>query len=124
MLRNEIEKRGNWLLVKLEGQGDNTAAIGAEVTVRRVRGNGEIKWKGALVYVSETLKGEPIGLVQQDIRSGTSYLSQDDMRQHFGLGKATRADSVEVRWPDGTISKQNNVRAGRLLVVSQVEPKK
>ena len=39
---------------------------GAEVTVRRVRGNGEIKWKGDLVFVSETLKGEPVGLVQQD----------------------------------------------------------
>ena len=42
---------------------------GAEVTVRRVRSNGEIKWKGELVYVSETLKGEPVGLVQQDDRS-------------------------------------------------------
>ena len=42
---------------------------GAEVTVRRVRGNGEIKWKGDLVYVSEPLKGEPVGLVQQDDRS-------------------------------------------------------
>ncbi len=41
----------------------------AEVTVRRVRGNGEIKWKGDLVYVSETLKGEPVGLVRQDDRS-------------------------------------------------------
>ena len=36
------------------------------VTVRRVRGNGAIKWKGNLIYVSEALKGEPIGLVQQD----------------------------------------------------------
>jgi transposase InsO family protein len=39
---------------------------GAGVTVRSVRSNGEIKWKGDLVYVSETLKGEPIGLVPQD----------------------------------------------------------
>ena len=39
---------------------------GTKATVRRVRGNGEIKWKGDLVYVSETLKGEPIGLVPQD----------------------------------------------------------
>lgn len=42
---------------------------GTEITVRRVRGNGEIKWKGDLVFVSETLKGEPIGLVQQDDRN-------------------------------------------------------
>ena len=37
--------------------------------MRRVRGNGEIKWKGDLVYVSEVLKGEPVGLVPQDDRS-------------------------------------------------------
>ena len=42
---------------------------GAEVTVRRVRHNGEIKWKGDRVYVSESLRGEPIGLVQQDERT-------------------------------------------------------
>ena len=41
---------------------------GAGVTVRRVRSNGEIKWKGNLVYVSESLRGEPVGLVQQDER--------------------------------------------------------
>ena len=42
---------------------------GAEVTVRRVRRNGEIKWKGERVYVNESLRGEPIGLVQQDERT-------------------------------------------------------
>ena len=42
---------------------------GAEVTVRRVRHNGEIKWKGDRVYVSASLRGEPIGLVQQDERT-------------------------------------------------------
>ena len=42
---------------------------GAGVTVRSVRSNGEIKWKGDLVYVSASLKGEPVGLVQQDERT-------------------------------------------------------
>ena len=42
---------------------------GAEVTVRRVRNNGQIKWKGGLVYLSESLTGEPVGLVQQDERT-------------------------------------------------------
>ena len=41
---------------------------GAGVIVRRVRSNGQIKWKGALVYLSEALTGEPVGLVQQDER--------------------------------------------------------
>ncbi len=42
---------------------------GAEATVRRVRNNGQIKWKGGLVYLSESLIGEPVGLVQQDERT-------------------------------------------------------
>ena len=37
--------------------------------MRRVRHNGEIKWKGDRVYVSASLRGEPIGLVQQDDRT-------------------------------------------------------
>ncbi len=47
----------------------NSPEYGAEVTVRRVRHNGEIKWKGDRVYVSASLRGEPIGLVQQDERT-------------------------------------------------------
>ena len=61
---------------------------GAGVTVRSVRSNGEIKWKGDLVYVSESLKGEPVGLVQQDERTWTIHfgplligiLDDDDRR--------------------------------------------
>ncbi|MGB2605868.1 MAG: ASPIC/UnbV domain-containing protein [Terracidiphilus sp.] len=37
------------------------------------------------------------------IRSGGSYLSQNDLRTHFGLGAATKIDSIEIRWPSGTI---------------------
>ena len=39
--------------------------------MRRVRGNGQIKWKGNLVYLSDSLRGEPVGLVQQDERTWT-----------------------------------------------------
>ena len=42
---------------------------GAGVTVRSVRSNGEIKWKGNMLYISASLKGEPVGLVQQDERT-------------------------------------------------------
>lgn len=41
------------------------------VTVRRVRSNGEIKWRGSLLYLSEALRGEPVGLVAQDDRYWT-----------------------------------------------------
>ena len=42
---------------------------GTEAIVRRVRGNGQIKWKGELVYLSDSLRGEPVGLVQQNERT-------------------------------------------------------
>ncbi len=44
---------------------------GSAVTVRRVRTNGQIKWKGTLIYLSEALRGEPVGLVQKDSRYWT-----------------------------------------------------
>src|SRR5262249_10283126 len=81
-LRNQVEGTGHWLLVHLRGKGRMTDAIGAVVTVRA----------GSL---RET----------RNVRSGTSYLSQDDMRQHFGLGKAEKADLGEGLWPDGTRTK-------------------
>ena len=53
------------------------------------------------------------------VRSGTSYLSQEDLRQHFGLGAATKADSIEVRWPDGTTSREENVPANQVHLIRQ-----
>jgi hypothetical protein len=44
------------------------------------------------------------GMTQTDeIHSGGSYLSQSDLRIHFGLGTAKKIDKVEVRWPSGSI---------------------
>jgi len=53
------------------------------------------------------------------VQSGTSYLSQDDMRRHFGLGAATQADALEVLWPDGATTKLENVKANQLLEIKQ-----
>jgi hypothetical protein len=96
VLRNELADAGNWLLVKLEGKGKNTNAIGAIVKV----------------------KAGKLDLMRL-VQSGTSYLSQEDMRRHFGLGAEKQADSVEVQWPDGTTTKLENVKANRLLEIVQ-----
>ena len=79
IIRNEIAAAGNWLLVRLKGRGLNTGAIGAVVTARA----------GSLVQ-------------RRLVQSGSSYISQEDKRLHFGLGKAGQVDSLEVTWPDGT----------------------
>ena len=96
VLRNEGPGAGSWLTVKLKGKGKNTDALGAVVKV----------------------KAGPLAM-RRVVLSGTSYLSQDDMRAHFGLGKAAQAESVEVRWPDGTTTRLENVKANRIVEVEQ-----
>jgi len=95
LLHNEIATRGNWLLVALKGSSPNTGAIGAEITVT-------------------TPSGKQTSVVQ----SGTGYISQDDKRQHFGLGTATEAD-VSVKWPDGTVTTQSAVKANQVVTIKQ-----
>jgi hypothetical protein len=41
------------------------------------------------------------------------------MRQHFGLGAATQADVIEVRWPDQTVTKMEGVKANQVVVIEQ-----
>lgn len=74
------------VLFKLVGTKSNRAAIGARVTVRA----------GKLVQFNE-------------VRGGASYLSQNDLRLHFGLGKESKLDSVEIQWPSGLIEKLQNL---------------
>ena len=87
---------GNRLTVRLRGSGANTGAIGAIVTVR-------------------------IGTTSQRrlVQSGSSYISQEDKRLHFGLGKAAQADSLEVTWPDGTKTAMEHVKANQMLEIRQ-----
>jgi hypothetical protein len=96
VLHNELAGAGNWLAVRVKGHAGNTNAIGALITARA-------------------------GTITQRrlVQSGTSYLSQDDMRQHFGLGTATHVDSIDVRWPDGTSTRLENVKANRLVEIAQ-----
>ncbi len=52
-----------------------------------------------------------------EVRSGGSYLSQSDLRVHFGLGKATHIDSVQIRWPSGKTDDVNDIAADRFYAV-------
>ena len=96
ILHNQIAGAGNWLLVRLKGRGMNTGAVGALVVART----------GALVQ-------------RRLVQSGSSYISQEDKRLHFGLGKAGEVDSVEVTWPDGTTTKMQNVKANQVIEIEQ-----
>jgi len=85
-----------WLIVRLVGTTSNRSAIGARV--RAVTG----------------------GAAQvQEVRGGGSYLSQNDLRVHFGLGTAARVDRLEVRWPNGSTEQWTDVKADQVLTLTE-----
>ena len=87
---------GHWLLLKLIGTRSNRSAIGAKVTVSA----------GGHTQAAE-------------LHSGGSYLSQNDLRLHFGLGGAVRADSITVRWPSGRKTELAKVDADRIVTITE-----
>ena len=93
LLRNEGGQH-TWLILKLIGTRSNRDAIGARVTVTA----------GNLTQIRE-------------VRSGSSYLSQNDMRLHFGLGEHRRIDSIELRWPSGLKEHLEGVEVNRSLTL-------
>ena len=53
-----------------------------------------------------------------EVRSGGSYISQNDLRVHFGLGQAEKAD-MEVHWPSGVVDRLPAVPANQVVVVKE-----
>jgi hypothetical protein len=96
LLRTDCPIKNNWLKVKCIGTKSNRSAIGARVRVVTGR-HSQIN----------------------EVMSGSSFMSQNDLRLHFGLGRATQADLVEVRWPLGLVESFKNVEANQLLVVQE-----
>src|SRR5205823_9324328 len=96
LLRNDSQSGNNWLKVKCIGTKSNRSAIGARVRVVT----------GKHSQINEVL-------------SGSSFMSQNDFRLHFGLGQAKLADLVEVRWPLGLVESFRNIAANNLLTVKE-----
>jgi hypothetical protein len=98
ILKNEGDKTNHWLTLELAAKQGNPLAIGARVRVTT----------GNVVQTEE-------------IRSGTSYLSQNDLRVHFGLGKAAKADVIEIRWNSGKVETIKDVPADKFYAVLETE---
>jgi enediyne biosynthesis protein E4 len=87
LLVNQVKSSNHWIAIKTVGTKSNRDGIGAKIRVK----------VGDRILVDE-------------VRSGSSYDSNNDMRVHFGLGAATRLDWVEVRWPNGFSERFADVR--------------
>ena len=98
ILKNEGDKTNHWITLELAAKQGNPLAIGARIKVTT----------GKVVQTEE-------------IRSGGSYLSQNDLRVHFGLGKTTKVDSIEIRWNSGKTEIIKDVAADKFYAVLEGE---
>ena len=94
ILRNDGGNRsGNWINLKLIGTVSNRAAIGTRVILKA----------GAYQQIRE-------------VQSGSSYLSQNDLRLHFGIGTQERVE-LEIRWQNGTVQRFEDVPVNGFLKI-------
>ena len=98
LLRNDGAARNNALIVKCIGTRSNRSAIGARVKVSA----------GKRTQIDEVM-------------SGSSYYSQNDLRLHFGLASAVKADVVEVLWPSGLKERFADVPANHIIVITETK---
>lgn len=96
LLRCDTSNQNNWIKIKAVGVKSNRSGIGARVKCA-------------------TEDGTQI----DEVRSGGSYYSQNDLRVHFGLGKAQKAKSIEIAWPSGQTDTLRDVAANQLIVVKE-----
>jgi hypothetical protein len=96
LLRNEGGSGNNAIVIRLIGTTSNRDAIGARVKVTA----------GGVTQMRE-------------VKAGSSYLSQNDLRVHVGVGKATQIDRVEVRWPNGQSETISGAMANQIVTVNE-----
>ncbi len=104
LLRNDLRLPNHWIKVRTIGTKSNRSGIGTRIRC------------------TSQAPGTPSPRVQIDeVRSGGGYSSQSDLRVHFGLGKATQVQTLEVHWPSGQVDTAHGVPANRLVYVKEGE---
>jgi len=96
LLVPEMPPPNHWIGIQLVGTKSNRDGIGARVEVE----------VGGLRQIDE-------------VRSGGSYLSQSDLRLHFGLGAIARVSRITIRWPSGAIDRLSGIPADRHVVIEE-----
>ena len=93
LLLNTVPDRGHWLLVHLEGVRTNRSGYGSVVELVRKDGTSVRRW----------------------VRGDGSYLAANDPRVHFGLGKDTEVDRIQVHWLAGECEAWQQTAVDRIV---------
>jgi hypothetical protein len=96
VLRNNSPRDRHALAVRLAGVRSNRSGIGSRVTIT-ARGRTQVR----------------------EVKSGSSYLGQNDLRVHFGLGDVTSVERIDVRWPAGSVETIRDVAADHIVTVTE-----
>jgi len=104
LLRCDSKVENNWIKIRTIGTKSNRSGIGARLTCT-THPAGEAKPHQQI----------------DEVRSGGSYISQSDLRVHFGLGKAEKVEVLEIRWPSGHLDTLKDVKANQLIFVKEGE---
>ncbi len=96
LLKQTLPIANHWIILKLTGTRSNRSAIGARVKL--------------------IVNGHP---QLDEVRSGGGYLSQNDLRLHFGVGPATQIDQVQIDWPSGVHQVERNLPVDRVLALTE-----
>ena len=99
LLRNDGANANNYLRVRLQGAKSNRDGLGTEIAL-------------------SSASGKQV----QVVRGGSSYCSQSETVATFGLGSDTEVQSLEVRWPSGTLDSFSRVAANREITVVEGQP--
>ena len=101
LLRCDSHTGNNWVKIKCVGTKSNRSAIGARLRCVIKAPNGKTHQQ------------------IDEVRSGGSYYSQNDLRIHFGVGKADKVDLLEIRWPNGQTETFKDLQVNRLFRIEE-----
>ena len=102
LIRCDSRLSNNWIKVKTIGTRSNRSGIGARLKcITRVPG-----------------QEKPHSQIDE-VRSGGSYISQNDLRVHFGIGKAEKIELLEIRWPSGQVDTLKDVKPNQQIFVEE-----
>jgi hypothetical protein len=96
LIRNDLKPGNNWIMIKLIGVKSNRMGINSRLKVTT---------------------GD--GTQTDEVRSGSSYYSQNDIRAHFGIGKDAKVKKIEVLWPSGQVDTLTDVEPNRVITIKE-----